>query len=99
MKSTSRLEASTDVQKMRETLNLQRDQTIHQLENEIMELQKNEFQRTDTLDVLRLKIDEVKINIQETQLVKSKIQQENEGVLKDQASKLVDLKFTLDKYQ
>ena len=91
MKSTSRLEASTDVQRMRETLNLQRDQTIHQLENEIMELQKNEFQRTDTLDVLRLKIDEVKINIQETQLVKSKIQQENEGILKDQASKLVDL--------
>ena len=39
-----------------------------------MELQKNEFQRTDTLDVLRLKIDEVKINIQETQLIKSKIQ-------------------------
>ena len=63
-----------------------------------MELQKNEFQRTDTLDVLRLKIDEVKINIQETQLIKSKIQKENEGILKDQASKLVDLKFTLDKY-
>ena len=84
---------------MREHLNLQRDQTIFKLENEIMELQKDEFQRNDTVEVLRLKIDEFKINIQETMITKSKIQKENELILKDQSSKLVDLKFTLDKYQ
>jgi hypothetical protein len=36
-----------------------------------MELQKLEFQRNDSLDVLRLKIDEVKIKLQEVQLEKS----------------------------
>ena len=68
---------------MREHLDLQRDRAILELEQEIRDLQRSELERVDSVEVLRLKIDEAKINFQERQLSSQKLEAEQEKLIKD----------------
>lgn len=87
-----------EINQMRERMDQQRQRDESSLRMEIESLKNTEFDRIDTLEVLRIKVEEAKLKIQDAQYEKQIEEKKCQDLLNEQATKISELVLEKEKY-